>query len=167
MTGHAVLRHGLSGPQEELCSLHALNACFPHWGGRAMFDWCFTRRGAGRAPGMMSLWVDGRAVAGSAISYRRVAVRGGAEVTAGIMTGSWTLPEARGAGAFTRLIAASREQVASRVTRCCSPLSPPGIRAVIVFDTRAQTSCRHSTVAPRTLWRCHIRISERALFPSV
>jgi Acetyltransferase (GNAT) domain len=114
MTVDAVLRHGLSDPHDEEQYLEALNLCFPDWGGRAMFDWCFSRPGAGRVPDILRLLVDGRAVAGNAVSYRRVAIRGGAEVTAGIVSGSWTLPEARGAGAFKRLIAASREQIASR-----------------------------------------------------
>ncbi len=131
MRGDAVLRHGFSGPQDEQIYLDALNVCFPEWGDRAMFDWCFSRQVAGRAPDVMRLWVDGRAVAGTAISYRRVALRGGAEVTAGIMTGSWTLPEARGAGAFTRLIGASREQAACR-----------GGALLLAFVTAANPSCR-------------------------
>jgi hypothetical protein len=114
MIGRAVLRHGLSGRRDEDGYLDALNVCFPNWGGRAMFDWCFARQAAGHVPDILRLFVDGRAVAGTAIVYRRVTLREGVEVIAGIVTGSWTLPEARGEGAFTRLIGASREQIASR-----------------------------------------------------
>jgi hypothetical protein len=131
MIGDAVLRRGLSDPKDEDRYLEALNLCFPDWGGRAMFDWCFSRPGAGRVPDILRLFVDGRAVAGNAVSYRRVAVRGGAELTAGIVTGSWTLPEARGAGAFRRLLAASREQIASR-----------GGALLLAFVRAENTSCR-------------------------
>ena len=127
----AVLRCGFSDARDERAYLEALNACFGHWGGRAMFDWCFARPGAGRAPEVLSLWLDGRVVAGSAISYRRVGLRGGTELTAGIMTGAWTLPEARGAGAFTRLIRASRAQVSGHGT----PL-------LLAFVTATNASCR-------------------------
>ena len=127
----AVLRCGFSNPAEEESYLEALNLCFGHWGGREMFEWCFTRPGAGRAPDVLSLWLDGRVIAGSAISYRRVMVGGGPELAAGIMTGAWTLPEARGAGAFTRLIHASREQAARR-----------GGALLLAFVTATNASCR-------------------------
>src|SRR5688572_29171535 len=109
----AELRHGFSDPADEQRYLDALNVCFDGWGGREMFDWCFRRRCADRLPDVLSLWVEGRRVAGSAISYRHIALPGGAPATAGIMTASWTLPEARGTGAFQRLIRASLEQVAA------------------------------------------------------
>ena len=64
------------------------------------------------AQGTFAFYPDGRPVAGSAVSYRRIR-HGGRELLAGIMTGSWTLPEARGRGAFGQAIEESRRLVAS------------------------------------------------------
>ena len=107
------LRHGFSGRSDEERYLAALNTCFGGWGDRRRFDWCFTRDGARRRPDILQLESPRGPIAGSAVTYRTVRVECGVEVVAGIMTGSWTLPDARGAGAFTRLIAASREAVAA------------------------------------------------------
>jgi hypothetical protein len=96
--------------------LESLNVCFPNWGGREMFDWCFSRETAGLRPDLMMLHdADaGRPVAGTANTYRRIRLPNGQAMIVGIMTGSWTLPEARGRGAFTRLISESIELAAAR-----------------------------------------------------
>ena len=94
--------------------LEALNVCFPAWGGREMFDWCFTRESAGLRPDLMTLHAGGGAVAGTANTYRRIRLPNGETLVTGIMTGSWTLPESRGLGAFTRLIGESRDLAAAR-----------------------------------------------------
>jgi GNAT superfamily N-acetyltransferase len=84
--------------------LSCLNRSFHGWGGPETFRWAFERRVGGPPADLMALRLDGRLVAGSAVSYRRVALARGTTIEAGIMTGSWTLPEARGRGAFTRVI---------------------------------------------------------------
>jgi hypothetical protein len=104
------LRRGFAGPDDEERYLAGLNTCFPGWGGRDRFDWCFRRRGAGRLPDVVSLWDGARVIAGNGLSYRRVEGRGRAAV-AGIITASWTLPDERRRGCMTRLIEGSRAQV--------------------------------------------------------
>jgi hypothetical protein len=81
--------------------LDGANRVFGHWGDEATFAWVF--RG-----GAELLFLDdeqGRPIAASGITYRML--RGGHPVA--IMTGSWTSPESRGRGAFTRMIEATRE----------------------------------------------------------
>jgi GNAT superfamily N-acetyltransferase len=72
------------------------NRVFGAWGDEATFRWAF--RGDAEI-----LFLDD--VAASGITYRML--RGGHPVA--IITGSWTLPEARGRGAFTRLVEAAKE----------------------------------------------------------
>jgi hypothetical protein len=105
----------LVGGETERHYLESLNACFPGWGGREMFAWCFSRESAGLRPDLVMLHDDaGRAVSGTANTYRRIGLPNGQTIIAGIMTGSWTLPEARGQGLFTRLIAESIDLAAAR-----------------------------------------------------
>jgi hypothetical protein len=61
----------------------------------------------------MLLRLDGVLAAGSAVSYRWLE-RDGTRVLIGIMTGSWTLPEARGQGCFTRIIQESVRAAANQ-----------------------------------------------------
>lgn len=94
--------------------LAALNHCFPGWGDERRFDWCFARALAGRKPDLLVLRDGGDPIAGSAITYRMLELTDGTRVRAGIMSGSWTLPAARGRGAFTRILHASREIALTR-----------------------------------------------------
>jgi len=93
--------------------LAGLNACFPGWGDRATFDWCFRRTAGGPAAELIVIEDEGRPVAGSAITYRRIMTpRGPARMAC--ITGSWTLPTARRQGHFRRTVDAAREHVATR-----------------------------------------------------
>ena len=86
--------------------LDGANAAFGQWGALSTFTWAFR-------DGAEILLLDdgqGRAVAGSGITYRTL--RNGQ--CAAIMTGSWTLPEARGRGAFSRMVQATGEIAAER-----------------------------------------------------
>ncbi|HEX9162553.1 MAG TPA: GNAT family N-acetyltransferase [Thermoanaerobaculia bacterium] len=77
------------------------NRAFGRWGDESMFAWAF--RGEAEL-----LYVDderGRALAGSGINWRTLRTN----QLAAIITASWTLPEARGQGLFTRLIDATCE----------------------------------------------------------
>jgi GNAT superfamily N-acetyltransferase len=87
--------------------LDCLNRCFPRWGGDADFDWHFLRTVGGRKSDLMVVKEGGRFVAGSAVVYRPVRFSAGQPAEAGIMASSWTLPEARGHGHFSRIIEAS------------------------------------------------------------
>ena len=126
--------------------LESLNRCFPAWGGREMFDWCFTRESAGLRPDVMTLHAGGGAVAGTANTYRRIRLPNGKTLVAGIMTGSWTLPESRGLGAFTRLIGESLDLAASR-----------GAGLLLAFVTRTNGSTgrlRDAGAALFPTWYC-------------
>src|SRR4051812_19943519 len=94
--------------------LRSLNACFPHWGDETVYNWCFERPVAGLKADQMIIRLNGSVIAGSAVSYRTIRFPHGPTALAGIMTGSWTLPEARGQGCFTRMIEESVSLAASR-----------------------------------------------------
>ncbi len=78
-----------------------------------MFDWCFRRVLAGYPADLIEIKDGGRLVAGSAVTYRNVSV-GSGTVRAGILTGSFTLPHARGKGHFTHVVEQSLSLVETR-----------------------------------------------------
>jgi GNAT superfamily N-acetyltransferase len=89
--------------------LRGLDAAFGGWGGSAEFAWWFRRPVGDRVADLLVVSRDGEPVAGSAVSYRRLALEHGVIVRAGVMTGAWTLPEHRRRGHFVQLIEASRD----------------------------------------------------------
>ena len=96
-------------------TLRYLNACFPGWGDQRTFDWAFSRQMHGQPPtDYMLLSEDGETLAGSGVSYREVLLPNDAAITVGIMTGSWTLPAARGRGFFSRIIEQSLKITTAR-----------------------------------------------------
>lgn len=115
--------------------LAGLNRAFGHWGDRALYRWAFEREVGARAADLMVLRDHGAIVAGSAVSYRTVR-QGDDELLVGVMSGSWTLPEARGRGAFSQMIVESRQLVASR-----------GGTALIAFVTQDNASRRRLAAA--------------------
>lgn len=84
--------------------LKCLKVCFSGWGDRQKYDWYFRRKTAYPDADLMILKQDNNLAAGSAVTYRRVAFANDSEVTVGIMTGSWTLPQFRNQGCFARII---------------------------------------------------------------
>ena len=92
--------------------LDGLNACFGNWGDRTQFSWVFERSSGSHPPDRMAIIDDGEFLAGSGISYRLVRLPNGASMHVGIMTGSWTLPAARGRGVFTTIVEESRRRAA-------------------------------------------------------
>ena len=153
--------------------LRALNLCFPGWGGAAKFDWCFRRAAGGPAADLLVAQEEGRIVAGSALTYRRASARGVGPELVACMTGSWTLPEARGRGLFSAMIDASR---ACAEARGCSLLlafttdSNPSCRALRAAGATGQESWyvrstgsrSRSTVEPVTHEQAEAAFSERA-----
>ena len=95
---------------EEADYLAGLNTCFPGWGGERRFDWCFRRTTDAPAADLFASFAGDRMVAGTAVTYRKVRLPRGETGTAAIMTGSWTLPEARGRGLFGQMVELSRRQ---------------------------------------------------------
>jgi GNAT superfamily N-acetyltransferase len=90
--------------------LAGLNACFGSWGDQTQFAWVFERSSGSHPPDRMAIVDDGEFLAGSGISYRLVCLPNGASMHVGIMTGSWTLPAARGRGIFTTIVDESRQR---------------------------------------------------------
>lgn len=74
------------------------NRAFGHWGDASTFAWAF--RGDAE---LLFLDEGDRALAGSGILWRMLPC----DQRAAIIVGSWTLPEARGRGAFTRILNAT------------------------------------------------------------
>ena len=96
-------------------TLRYLNECFPGWGDQRMFDWAFSRQMHGQPPSDYILLSEGgETLAGSGVSYRQGLLPNDVAITVGIMTGSWTLPAARGRGFFARMILESVKLTASR-----------------------------------------------------
>jgi Acetyltransferase (GNAT) domain len=126
------MRVEINPPDLDSEYLRCLNACFPGWGDRQMAQWAF-RRGLAPdpMPDLMVLREENELLAGSAVSYRSVVLPNGSRVRAGIMTGSWTLPAARGRGCFARII---EESVA--ITR------ERGGALLLAFVTEDNPSCR-------------------------
>ncbi len=105
----------VSAPEADAAAwLEALNACFPGWGGPERFAWCFLRAFDGIVPDALFFVEEGRPVAGAGVVYRTLELADGRRTRVAVMSGAWTLPEARGRGAFTRLIAATCEAGAAR-----------------------------------------------------
>lgn len=91
------------------------NAAFGEWGDEETFDWAFRQTPGGRPPAdILFVEAAGRVVAGSAIVHRAVRGPTGEARPAAIIAGSWTLPEARGAGAFMRVACATADVARSR-----------------------------------------------------
>lgn len=108
----------LTDPADTTRYLDGLNACFGQWGGAPEWTWAFERdAGAGPATRLVVRENDDW-IAGSGISWRGVATHDGAPGQVGIMTGSWTLPAARGKGCFTRFVRASAQATAARNADC-------------------------------------------------
>ena len=72
-----------------------------------MFDWCFGRTMAGCRPDLIEVRESDKLIAGSALTYRKVRLPTGEVVRAAIMTGSFTMPSARGRGIFSSMIGRS------------------------------------------------------------
>ncbi len=124
----------------EALYLESLNLCFPGWGDARAYAWAFGRRVGGPASDLMMLREEGVLLAGSAVSYRTLVTSAGRRALVGIMTGSWTLPAARGRGAFTTII---EESVA--MTRA------HGGALLLAFVTETNASFRRLEAAGSTL----------------
>jgi hypothetical protein len=134
--------------------LQSLNQCFPHWGGDDEFRWQFLRT-VGRLQTDFLIARDaGRVVAGSAVVYRPVRLATGQTIDAGIMASSWTLPEARGVGHFSRII---EESV--RVTR------EKGAALLLAYVTSVNASSRRLLASGAAGVPTHYLIDEQAPTP--
>lgn len=118
-----------------------LNACFLGWGDRARYAWVFERSVLGPPADVMLLSIGPDVHAGSAVTYRRASIGEVDLGLVGIMTGSWTLPAARGRGCFTRVISES--------VSCCRAR---GAHILLAFVTEDNASYRRLRDAGATLF---------------
>lgn len=91
-------------PEVRASYLAGLNHCFPGWGGRAHFDWCYGRPDDPRPADILVAEFTGEIVAGLAIVYRWIGRDEEPRELVGLMSGAWTLPNARGQGLFGCLL---------------------------------------------------------------
>ena len=103
-----------AAPQDDPHYLAALQSCFGGWGGEREFAWYFRRPFDGRVADRFVISEDGEWIAGSAVTWRRLTDGGGTVRPVGVMTGSWTLPAARGRGCFKAIIDRSRQLAVQR-----------------------------------------------------
>lgn len=88
--------------------INYLNICFPGWGDNKTYAWYFEQKLIKFLPDIILFKnKQNEVIAGSAVSYRQIKV-GEFFLDIGIMTGSWTLPNARGMGCFTKMIEVSK-----------------------------------------------------------
>jgi hypothetical protein len=113
-----------------------LNACFPGWGDLRLYSWAYERVVGAPEPQRLIFTDDtGAWIAGSGVVYRQIQI-GSKRTLAGIMTGSWTMPVARGRGLFSRFIEESRTRVREH-----------GGAVLLAFVTETNASCRRLEAA--------------------
>lgn len=83
--------------------LECLNRCFDRNASRKDYEWTYRRDSGASVADMLMLKKDRELMAGSAVVYR-IADINGHRMKVAIMSGSWTLPAARGQGCFSRMI---------------------------------------------------------------
>lgn len=92
-----------------------LNHCFSDWGGQNEYHWTFQRKAGNFESDIIIIKDDeGDVIAGSGVTYRKLRTQDHVEIDIGIMTGSWTLPKARGKGCFSKIINISKELCAQK-----------------------------------------------------
>lgn len=94
--------------------LVGLNQCFPGWGDSAQFDWCYRRPSDPRPADLLVAEADGVIVAGLAVAYRLIGRDDEPHELVSVLSGAWTLPEARGQGQFGRLLDRAAEVARER-----------------------------------------------------
>jgi len=83
--------------------LKCLNFCFDGWGDRKKYEWHFRRKTVYPETDLIFLKKNNDLAAGSAVTYRKVALPNDKEITVGIIGSTWTLPSFRNQGYFARI----------------------------------------------------------------
>ena len=92
-----------------------INECFNGWGQDKEYSWAFNRMVGDKASDIMIIKnEEDEVIAGSAVTYRKLKASQGKSIDIAIMTGSWTLPKARGKGCFSKIIDLSKELAAKK-----------------------------------------------------
>ncbi|WP_299758416.1 hypothetical protein [uncultured Pontibacter sp.] len=109
-----------------------LNKCFKNWGQKDVYDWVFKRTVGGLDSDIILIKDnEGEIIAGSGVTYRKLNTEQAGLIDIAIMTGSWTLPKARGKGCFTTMIEVSKEVAANK-----------GVAFLTAFVTESNASFR-------------------------
>lgn len=134
-----------------------INECFNHWGGNKEYSWAFARQVGKHTSDIMVLEnEEGEVIAGSAVTYRKLLGPDGTPFDIGIMTGSWTLPNARGRGCFSKIIDLSKELAGRR-----------NVPFLTAFVTESNASFRRLRDAGSTLLPTSFLFSPEASFANV
>jgi len=136
----------LNPPGVEPAYLEALQRNFGGWGEQAEFLWWFRRKVGGPVADLLVLVENGDTlVAGTAVSYRRLAMAGGREEVAGVITGAWTAPQYRRQGCFSTLIERAREVAGRRGASMLLAFSStdPSSRDALARASFAETDAWH------------------------
>lgn len=80
----------------------------------ALYDWYMSRPFAAKTPDNGVLMKDDQPVSGAGVVYRQLRDIDGRIVDVGVITGAWTLPEARGHGYFTQVMQESAAHVGAQ-----------------------------------------------------
>lgn len=92
-----------------------INECFNGWGQDKEYSWAFNRKIGDKSSDIMIIKnEEDEVIAGSAVTYRKLKAPQGNTIDIAIMTGSWTLPKARGKGCFSKIIDLSKELAAKK-----------------------------------------------------
>lgn len=122
--------------------LAGLETAWPDWGGADRWQWVYERRCGGPPADLLGIEEAGALIAGSAVTYRRLRLASTSnEVLVGVMTGSWTVPAARGRGAFGLMVRASQRTVTGR-----------GGALLLAFVTAANPSARRLASEGAAMW---------------
>lgn len=102
---------------DRAATLAYLNRCFDGGWDETLYRWYLARPFKGRTPDRIVISDAGEPVAGSVVNYRQLLAADGSTVDIGIASGSWTVPEARGRGLFTRMMQASTSRAGEQGCR--------------------------------------------------
>ncbi|PRY13316.1 hypothetical protein CLV24_106231 [Pontibacter ummariensis] len=134
-----------------------LNTCFKGWGQEKEYDWAFGRVVGDKPADIMLIHhEDKEVIAGSAVTYRKLEKPNGDTVDIAIMTGSWTLPKARGQGCFTKIIHLSKAIAAQKK-----------VPYLAAFVTESNASYRRLRDAGSTLVPTYLLFSPGEPYPGV
>jgi len=117
--------------------IYNLNQCFNDWGGDKEYNWVFNRI-VGKKPSdiMIIKNENNEVIAGSGITYRKLKIDNQKVIDIGIMTGSWTLPEARGRGCFSKMIEISKN--------ICKQNTVPFLTAFVMESNPSYRRLKHA-----------------------
>lgn len=94
--------------------LSALNRSFGNWGDARRLRWCFARSSSPLPADVVVAELNGTAIAGTGISYRRLLTPNGGTMLAGIFTAAWSFPIKSARGAYMHVMSEATRRIAER-----------------------------------------------------